>query len=64
MITSHLHESTDEPPNNPAFGSTTKKPKRDSFSEVLRGAAVALTDVLAKDCSGISLGNRFVPKEL
>ena len=51
MITSNLHESTDEPPNIPAFGATSKKPKRDSFSQALNGAAVAFTDMLAKKSS-------------
>ena len=47
MITSNLHDSTDEPPNIPAFGvSTSKRPKRDSISQVLNGAAAAFTNML------------------
>lgn len=45
MMASSLHDSIEEPPNVPAFGSSCKKP-RTSFSEAISGAAIAFAKVL------------------
>ena len=47
MISSGLHESEDDPPAIPAFsGVLPKRPRRESLSEALVGAATAFADSL------------------
>ena len=40
------HESMEEPPQMPPFGSAPKRTRTDSLSHVLSGAAVAITQAL------------------
>ncbi len=47
MITAGLHGDYDNPPNIPAFsGSTPKRPRRDSLSDAISGAAVAFAEAV------------------
>lgn len=47
MICGGLHDSYDEPPDIPAFNSNRKRPRRESLSDALSGAATAIYKVLS-----------------
>ena len=50
MICSNLHEDMDNPPDIPAFsGSVSKKPRKESVSDVLAGAAVAFAKAFTSE---------------
>ena len=47
MMCSGLHDDFDNPPNVPAFsGNTPKRPRRESLSEAISGAAVAIAETI------------------
>ena len=47
MMCSGLHDDFDNPPNVPAFsGNTSKRPRRESLSEAISGAAVAIAETI------------------
>ena len=48
MICANLHEDTENPPNIPAFSNVSKKPKKDSLTNAIEGAAVAFANVVSK----------------
>ena len=47
MIVSHLHESTDEPPNVPIFSGCPPKKPREDLTSALSGAAEAFAKVIS-----------------
>lgn len=50
MICSDLHDDYDNPPDIPAFSSVTpKRPRKESLSDAITGAAVAFAQVLQPD---------------
>ena len=59
MISNGLHEDYSEPPDIPAFsGNAKKRSRKDSLSDSLSGAAVALVNALKP---GNSVDNQFSP---
>jgi hypothetical protein len=48
IISSNLHESTDEPPNIPAFCRSAPKKVKQDLTSALSGAAVAFANVVGK----------------
>ena len=47
MISSGLHDDYDNPPNIPAFsGNANQRPRNDSLSDTVSGAAVAIVEAL------------------
>ena len=46
MIVSKLHANYDSPPSIPAFTSTPKKPRQQSYSSAIEGAAIAFAKAL------------------
>ena len=52
MIVAGIHDDYNNPPNIPAFtGSLSKRPRRDSLTDVLSGAAVAFADAMKENRS-------------
>ena len=47
MISTGLHDDYDNPPNIPAFsGNNDKQPRKDSVSDTVSGAAIAIVEAL------------------
>ena len=46
MICTSLHDDTEKPPNIPAFGATTKKPRKESVTDAIIGAAATVIKAL------------------
>ena len=50
MLCSNLHEDMENPPDIPAFsGSVPKKPRKESVTDVLAGAAVAFAKAFSNE---------------
>ena len=48
MICTSLHDDTDKLPNIPAFGASTKKPRKESVADAITGAAATVIKALHK----------------
>ena len=46
MICMNLHDDRDKPPNIPAFGAGTKKPRKELVADAITGAAVSVIKAL------------------
>ena len=46
MICTSLHDDTEKPPNIPAFGATTKKPRKESVTDAITDAAATVIKAL------------------
>jgi len=49
IICSNLHEDMEKPPDMPAFSTVTKKPRKESVTDVLAGAAVAFAKAFSNE---------------
>lgn len=52
MNASELHDSFTDPPDIPQFSSTPKRRRKDSLSDSLAGAAVALVNAVSEKGKG------------
>ena len=46
MICTSLYDDMDKPPNIPAFGASTKKPRKESVADAITGAAASVIKAL------------------
>ena len=64
MICTNLHDNMDKPPNIPAFGGSTKKPRKESVTDAITGAAATVIKALrTPDVNGSSNSKANVESE-
>ena len=58
MICTSLHDDMDKPPDIPAFGSITKKPRKESVADAITGAAATVIKALRTPDINSSSGSK------